>query len=158
MIYVVRCRMKSFKRTSILYPGYSDNPTIAEKYKELKEEKSKDPNCKYDIILIPNDKFEDFRRRDPVLYLSSEINNLVDDIYVSDDDYEILEQSLSERVTDLQYHFRESIKTLKLFDDKEASELVKSLKKFMKRIEKDYDGEDFWSKINWKRAIDKIDL
>ena len=160
MIYIVRSKDYHYNnRESIFYCGYSSNPNIAQKYLELRQEKDKkDYKVKYDIIMMSDEKFETLRKKDPALYLASEIDQIADGSYVSDSDYEVIEQSLAEKVSDMQYHFRESIKVLKLFNDKECRKLAEDMKKLIKRIDKDYEGEDFWDKVDYERVVKKINL
>ena len=162
MIYVVRCINKNYMtkenpRPSISYPGYSDNETLARKYKSLKEEKES-KGIKYDIIPIPDDTFESLKRKDPAIYMSSEINQVAKNIYITDDDYEFIEQAVAEEVSNLQYHFREAVKILKLFENEDARKLVKQMKKMSKIIDTDYEGEVFYDTLDWERVIKHINL
>lgn len=159
MIYLVKCVCKDFskKNPAILYPGYSSNETMARKYLKIKEEKASD-KTKYEIIPIPDEKFEELKRKDPAIYLSSEIGEVAKNIFITDDDYEFINQVVAEEVSNLQYHFRESVKILKLFENEDAKKLVKMMKKMSKIIDTDYEGEVFYDTLDWDRVIKRIDL
>lgn len=159
MIYLVKSTDKNgYKgKELILYPGFTSNLTIAQKYKEFKEERA-ESSVKYEIIPIPDKKFDELRSKDPVFYLCSEIGEVSKNIFITDDEYELIEQSLGEEIANLQYHFREVVKILKLFNDEDGKNLIRKIKKLSKKIEHDYEGEDFFASVDFERVIKHINL
>lgn len=157
MIHLVVMRNNTMGSQHVV--GWTDDIHRAERYYELrthKAEKSKNADVTFGIIHIPDEKFHELRNSgDNRFITASEIFKVDKDIYVSEDDYELIESSFNERVDNMYYHMRELNLTLSLFDDDECRELRKKINKLKKRFKKDYDGTDIMSCIDWERCIDK---
>ena len=143
-----------------LLEGFSDNLHIAEKYRDFREEISekydKNHSVNFDIVSLSDQRFQELQMKFSDFGCCPEINELTKGIYISDDDYYYMDSIVAETMTELSHNIESTIRALKMFDDEDAKELIKKLKKFNKRIDNDNGGEDLYASIDWERMCRKI--
>lgn len=168
MIYVVdMIDIDDPTNSRVFHLGYSTDIHIAEAYMDIRKTKpnsrrgsitKSNYNFKFKIVPMPFEKFKYLQTKDNGYYACSEIFQVTTNIFLSEDDYEFIESCVNDRVSEMEYHIREIRKTLSLFDDGDAKKARELLKKIKKRIDTDYEGEDFYANLDWEKVIENIIL
>ena len=161
MIYLVVMKDKINKKC--FYLGYSTIPQIAERYLEMRKEKYHKTKCRGDkfsfkVIPMPFEEFMEKQKANSDYGSCSELIEVTDNIFLSEDDLELVTSGIEDRLNSGVVWIDELTKTLKLIDSNDARKTIKLLKKLKRSFDIDCSCEDVWEQIDWDYAIKNVIL